>query len=198
MKTKISSAGFTLIELMISLAISSLLLGAIFSFFSSNLSTQKNVLQELNLNRETRLALDLISSEIKRAGFSPANITPDLDVSQATISSDKKCILFNYNNKTATIASDKAISGFRWFSSSPISVLQMRNKAAGTCDDADSVNWENITNSKTINITAFSVKNSTSDPSKIDITFTAEASSKTKIKAEQFSIYMPNIKKVNI
>jgi prepilin-type N-terminal cleavage/methylation domain-containing protein len=199
--------GFSLIELMISLAISIFLLGAIFSFFTGNLSMQKNTLQELNLNREIRFGTDIVNSELKRAGYYPDTIIASADINklQPIISKDKKCILFQYYN-TASPATVE-ISGFRWISGTrqgkSISVLQMRNNSAGKCNpDTDTItsdNWEDLTNPSSINVTAFSIQNSSSDPSKIDIKYQAETISnagKALTKTDNFSVYLPNINKL--
>ena len=212
MNTLAKQNGFSLIELMISLAISIFLLGAIFSFFTGNLSMQKNTLQELNLNREIRFGTDIVNSELKRAGYYPDTIiaSADIDKLQPIISMDNKCILFQYYN-TASPATVE-ISGFRWISgirainglNRNISVLQLRNNSAGKCnpekDDITSANWEDLTNPSSINVTAFSIQNSSSDPSKIDIKYQAETISnagKALTKTDNFSVYLPNINKVN-
>lgn len=105
MKNLAKQNGFSLIELMISLAISIFLLGAIFSFFTGNLSMQKNTLQELNLNREIRFGTDIVNSELKRAAYYPDTITASADINklQPIISKDKKCILFQYYNTASPL-----------------------------------------------------------------------------------------------
>lgn len=211
MKNLAKQNGFSLIELMISLAISIFLLGAIFSFFTGNLSMQKNTLQELNLNREIRFGTDIVNSELKRAAYYPDTITAFADINklQPIISKDKKCILFQYYNTASPPAVE--ISGFRWISGSRtinglrknISVLQMRNHSAGKCNPAtDSItsdNWEDLTNPSSIKVIALSIQNSSSDPSKIDIQYQAETISKAGkalTKTDHFSVYLPNVNKV--
>lgn len=211
-------SGFSLIELMVSIAISIFLLGAIFSFFVGNLSTQKNTIKELSLNRELRLSTDLFTSELRRAGYYPAPsatfpTTAQISaVTTAGINPSNSCILFSAYNLLATPTLEA--SGFRYISGTrtingvadtAVNVLQIRIDATGKCnatsDDINSTKWEDITDPTVIKINSFSVQSDSNDPAKINISYEAEtivnsknsASTKANIKANNLSIYTPNI-----
>lgn len=63
------SAGFSLVELMIAMAVGLLILAGVFSLFGSTVQTQTRTLAMASLNQELRVAMDLMSRDIRRAGY---------------------------------------------------------------------------------------------------------------------------------
>lgn len=85
-------AGFTLIELMIAAAIFSIILGAAGAVFTSNVKSYKSQEITLELNQELRAALNIMTTEIRMAGYDPngdgtvsPGITVDSDVDDADV-----------------------------------------------------------------------------------------------------------------
>ena len=75
--------GFTLVELMIALLLSTVLLGGVIGVFISNQSTARATTDLSNLQNSTRLAFQLLSQDIRSAGFSGCNnATRDISVIQ--------------------------------------------------------------------------------------------------------------------
>jgi prepilin-type N-terminal cleavage/methylation domain-containing protein len=192
-------AGLSLIELMVSIAISLLLLLAISSYFFSSIGSQKNTLMELNLSKELRQTENIITSELRRAGFHPqlAGFTPNTAALKPVIP-NANCILTSYYN---TSGSELNYSGFRLISNR----IQMRNSSTGKCSDAaDSTNWESITDPIRVKVNSFSLTSDTSSPADISINYEASinkndgtkisnANEQTKIKVENLSIHMFNV-----
>lgn len=63
------NAGFSLVELLVSLATGLFLLAGVMGIFSATLSSQGSSLKATRLNQELRSALDLISRDLRRAGY---------------------------------------------------------------------------------------------------------------------------------
>jgi type IV pilus assembly protein PilW len=74
-------AGFTLIELMIAVAIFGIVLGAASTVFTSNAKSYKSQEITLELNQELRAALNIMTTEIRMAGYDPnGTVTPGITV----------------------------------------------------------------------------------------------------------------------
>lgn len=164
--------GFTLIELMIALIISTILFIAIISIFVTNMSYYKKTFVTNKLNQQLIGILDVMSNDIRRAGYWQ-NANSDIgtfqnnnpfQVSGADISVNgaQNCILFSYdhdiNGSLATInsGSDDERYGFKLNNG----VIQGRTSTGGfSCTATD---WENITDSHDINITALTFTLNTS------------------------------------
>lgn len=65
--------GFTLIEIMISIFISSIVLTSVYALFFSLGNNLKGVVHVSDMQHNTRAALDCITSELKQAGADPLN-----------------------------------------------------------------------------------------------------------------------------
>lgn len=63
------SAGFSLVELLVSLATGLFLLAGVMGIFSATLSSQGHGLKATRLNQELRSAMDLISRDLRRSGY---------------------------------------------------------------------------------------------------------------------------------
>ena len=61
--------GFSLVELLVSLATGLFLLAGVMGIFSATLSSQGSVLKATRLNQELRNIMDLISRDVRRAGY---------------------------------------------------------------------------------------------------------------------------------
>lgn len=64
-----TNAGFSLVELLVSLATGLFLLAGVMGIFSTTLSSQGTSLKTTRLNQELRSAMDLISGDLRRAGY---------------------------------------------------------------------------------------------------------------------------------
>lgn len=69
--------GFTMIELMISTAISLIVLAGVLTVFIATLNSSSETLRMARLNQELRAIMDVMTRDIRRAGF--AGITPGTD-----------------------------------------------------------------------------------------------------------------------
>jgi len=74
---KREGGGFTLVEVVLALALSTLTIGVIYQLYLSQY--QKQVVREniLDMQQQARAALDLVSRELKMAGFDPRGVNRD-------------------------------------------------------------------------------------------------------------------------
>lgn len=98
--------GLTLLELMVSLALSSFLLVVILIFYGQTQRQNQSLLQQLQLQAEVHKVLQVIAKDIRRAGFRAANekvrsnnlILFELPGSHPSINiAHQNCVLFFYD-----------------------------------------------------------------------------------------------------
>lgn len=163
-------AGFTLTELMVALAINSLLFAALITIFLANLSHYHTMLNISRMNQQLGAVLDLMTNDIRRAGFwgnaatdvnTNQNNNPFMSTSILTGVTDitlpsSSCILFSYdhdNNGSVhaiTGTTDDERYGFRLSGQA----VQVRPPGATWNCGASSTAWENITDPQFLKITA--------------------------------------------
>lgn len=75
----VRAAGFSLVELLIAAAIGLVVLGAMYSVFTIQNKTFGNQEQIVELQQNVRAAMDMMSREIRMAGYDPAGVNSDSD-----------------------------------------------------------------------------------------------------------------------
>jgi type IV pilus assembly protein PilW len=86
--TNTGPKGFTLIELMIGMAIASVLMAGIYSFFQSQLKNHITQQELVDMQQDARAGMSMMISEIRMAGLDPQN------TGQFTILSAQEDIIF--------------------------------------------------------------------------------------------------------
>ena len=69
--------GFTLIEVLLALALSAITIGAIYSLYLTQVKSQMVRETTLDMQQHARVAMDLISRELKMAGYDPQGANRD-------------------------------------------------------------------------------------------------------------------------
>jgi prepilin peptidase dependent protein B len=159
-------AGLTLIEILIALAINAFVFVVLIAVFVTNLNHYHESIEINRLNDQLQTALQLMSDDIRRAGYW-ANANTDIGLSQnnnpfqaagvdLTINGSGNCILFAYdhnaNGSLAAVSSttDDERYGYRLSGS----VLQARPPGAAYDCTASAGAWENMTDTNVLTITA--------------------------------------------
>src|SRR5438874_4937477 len=94
-----SGAGFSLIELMISVAIILLLMSAVFPFINQSQKTFQGNQVTAEANQSARAALEVISQEIGQAGYNPNLNNNRTSSANITASASAQCATLNSINK---------------------------------------------------------------------------------------------------
>lgn len=166
-KNRKSANGFSLVEIMVALAIGAIIFIALIGFFSGNLIHHNQELKTARLNQQLQAAMQLMVSEIRRAGYwgnantdigatqnnNPFNNTTGTDIQLPSSS----CILFTYDHDLngslsgiSTVTDDERY-GFRVNNQ----VLQTRPRGVSPFDCSGSAaSWENVTDRNVVLITS--------------------------------------------
>jgi len=183
MKRIFRQQGLTLIELMISVSLGIVAVGAIMFFYTSGLVSSYGMLKASKLNQEISSLMDIMVSDIRRAGYGSLtngadpseNIFSDEDTRLAIYSSgtddeigelneddgSADCIVYAYNQNymDGNTLDNADFFGFRLSGGE----IQMRINGNDNNDCADdNAGWESVTDSNeiTINELSFSLENS--------------------------------------
>ncbi|PYV18299.1 MAG: hypothetical protein DMG21_05410 [Acidobacteria bacterium] len=92
-------AGYSLLELMISVAIILLLMSAVFPFIAKSQKTFQGSQANAEADQSARAALEVISQEIGQAGYNPNFNTPRTSSTSVNASATPQCITVNNINK---------------------------------------------------------------------------------------------------
>ena len=151
------SQGFSLVELMISLAIGLIVVSAVLAFTLSSLTANSEYVQSTRLSQELRNSMDFISRELRRAGYdenmnrytaastmnaltiSPfARIFVDDDVNNDGVKNDG-CVIYAYDRTGGTPGAVERAQGeiralrlaFYPFDGQTVGVLEIGESALG-------------------------------------------------------------------
>jgi prepilin peptidase dependent protein B len=174
--------GLSLVELMISLAISSVILLVTVNFYAAISRSSGLTLQASKLNQELQALVAVMASEIRRAGFTAdtsvvtdpiVNTFNDVDktalnilasrAAPTTSAASGECILFAYDRDEDMALDHNEPLGFRLNNG----VVQMRTRVEGDltearnddCDDADET-WLDLTDGRLLTITSLAFDSS--------------------------------------
>jgi prepilin peptidase dependent protein B len=154
--TKHRQAGMTLIELMISIVLGLLLLGAATAMTVSSMVMNGDTLQSARLNQDLDSVMQVMVNDIRRAGYSANFIkgqpgyvfadNEDLNIVSAS------CILYAYNANGDSVLDSEEKFGFRWDGGAddPIEM----GTTVTSCDS--DTGWEPLTDTGRITITGLS------------------------------------------
>lgn len=157
--------GFSLTEILIAMVITMIVAAAVLTLFSSSMSSSQRLLDQGRLDRELQTIVDIIASDVQRAGFwkdaDTSNNNPFMQTgtTDITINAGQDCILFTYDRDmdgvlpAITSVSDDERYGYRLNGG----VIQFRPYGADFSCTAAQENWSNLTNSNDMTITAFTV-----------------------------------------
>ncbi len=170
--------GVTLIETMISLALSMIVTSAMVVLMASSMGTSTRIIQMSQLTDELRNAMSMMTRDVRRANYSANSIfcygNPECgfaggDAEQAgdiQVSGDNSCFTFNLDRNFDGDSLDDAdgAAGFRLVANGGIGVIEMWTGGAGPdcADAAGAAGWFEMTDPNTVNVTNFFVDDSDS------------------------------------
>lgn len=152
--------GLSLIELLITVSLGLLMMAALSSVFSNTLGVNARSLQLSQLHEEATAALELMVSDIRRAGFrsnahlqvvDPSAASTDFDaalvISQHVDEAANSCILFSYDENQNGVRDEPAeLFGYR------LRDGQIQRRQAAT--DCNSSGWQALTSRDMVTISA--------------------------------------------
>lgn len=157
--------GFSLIEMMIGLAVGLFVLGGTLSVFVANVTNSRRMLVEARLHQDLRAAADLITRDLRRAGYWGHAIAGTVAVGSgsatmpnpyAAISTTASSVGYNYSAAANGTAAENDVLdaneqfGFRIDGNG---VVQMQTTAT---------TWQDLTDRNVMKVTALSIDGSAS------------------------------------
>ena len=157
-------AGVTLIELMVSLVIGLIILGAVLTFVVSAVRANSETVVDMRLTQDLRTTINLLTREIRRTGYDriaeqgiasgSGNFSRYLDVAVNTAGD---CIVMSYNQPAAN-ASDTAVDakerkGFRLVQSGGVGVIEAgTGLSAVAATECTAGTWTPLTDPRQVDI----------------------------------------------
>ena len=146
-------SGIGLIELMIASSLGVILLGGAIAMFSSTVATNARTMHITRLNQDMQAIMDVVSDEIKRAGFID---TVGKEYSSEVLlvesyNGSNRCVRYAYDTNNSNSLSSSDFRGFRYNSS--LRTLQFMQTNATACSGNDG-SWVDINNTREIEITS--------------------------------------------
>lgn len=148
-------SGFTLIEILVALALGLLIIGGAFSYFLSTLQTSKAVLSQSKLQQEVRSTANLIQRDVRRAGYAPVGNANEAAVrtiylgkTQSSLTDDN-CVIYRYVDERGNLRN----SGFLLHTDGRIYM-----KTAGASNECTvNSDWTAVTAATGVQYTLFKV-----------------------------------------
>ncbi|WP_019623736.1 prepilin-type N-terminal cleavage/methylation domain-containing protein [Thioalkalivibrio thiocyanoxidans] len=194
-----SSKGFTLVELMIGILVGTIVVAGVIALYITVIRGSAFVVTEARVTQDTRISMDLMASDIRRAGYShPSRIevseesgtpeNPFMDETRNITIHDHdggsaNCILvsydptFQYDPQDASLEFDLSdLTGFRQFvfgyrlnSEGVIQILASSN--VSNTESCETGSWETLTDRGTIRVNSltFSTEGSTCLNTSLDL-----------------------------
>lgn len=191
--SKYNQKGLTLIELMIGMVIGLIVSGIALNLYISTLNISAQTSNTVRLNQEMRLIMDMMVSDIRRAGYGEAPEGVSVAYSSivsggvpVSIFDDKSCLVVAYN---ADADSDIELFAYKATSNAvQLSELSVASASTASIDCSSFSVWENLSST---DISAFSDLSFTSNaassgwastlPKVITVTMTASSAQDSKI-----------------
>ncbi|WP_018882579.1 MULTISPECIES: PilW family protein [unclassified Thioalkalivibrio] len=182
--------GFTLIELMIGILVGTIVIAGVIALYITVIRGSAYVTQEARLTQETRIAMDFMAADIRRAGYSNPNLLQeqvdappinrfmesDLDIA---IHDSGQCILVSYDPtfgydpaaSTGWPPDDQYVFGYRLANN----VLEMLTSEISSTDNCADGTWEALTDPNTTSVNRLEFDSSPSSCIKVSEDGTIEA-----------------------
>ena len=164
-------AGVTLIEAMISLALSLIVTSAMVVLMANSMGTSTRIIHMSQLTDELRNAMSMMTRDVRRAnysansifcyGYSKCGFAGGDALQTSDIQIDGECFTFTLDRSFNGDATDDAVGGFRRVVTGGTGVIEMWTGLAGTTPNcasgAGAANWIELTDPNTVDITEFTI-----------------------------------------
>lgn len=157
MLNKDIQTGFTLVEMMIAMALSTLLIGGLITFFSSTIGSTGTTTGNIHMNQDLQTTMSFVSDEVRNTGYWANSINSDsttnpFGLSKPNSSTATNCVIYSYDeNKNGSI-DDNEKRGIR-LNTTTKAVEYMENTTNTNCPDADWTNAQKLTDKNKLEIT---------------------------------------------
>jgi prepilin peptidase dependent protein B len=155
--------GLSLVEMLVGVAVGLFLIAGATTLFVANLGSSRKMLVEARLNQDLRAAADLISRDLRRAGYWSNAIMGTLSASAAAgpsasnpfvaASAVGSQVNYLFDRDSDDVVNNNDAFAFRLQTVNGVGVIQMSLSAAS----AVAANWQTLTDPLAVNVTAFTI-----------------------------------------
>jgi type IV pilus assembly protein PilW len=188
-------AGFTLMETMISLALSLVVTSAMVALMANSLGSTSRIIQMTQLTDQLRNTMSMLTRDIRRANYSAnaaycyANADCGADGSANQFAdvtfAGNTCFTFGLDRDWNGSAAEDDAGGFRRVTSGGVGVIEMWvGDNAPDCSANNDADWVAVTDPDFVNITVFSAD----DDDSFSASFTGEAGSTITQRTRQVQV----------
>lgn len=151
-----NAGGFSLVELMIALVVGLIVLGAVLTFTVTMLRSYSENIRSTRLTQELRTSMNVISRELRRAGFDASSVSRVLTASNPSnfinLVATDDCVSYQYDRGEGTLDGGPETTEFRAVRLNAGKV-QMSAGDGTSCSGVGT--WADITDPSVVEITAF-------------------------------------------
>lgn len=155
--------GVSLVELMISLVAGLIVVGSVLTFTVATVRSNAETLSATRLTQDLRVVINLVTREIRRAGYdrmaelSIGTSSPALRYTDITLNAARDCIVIGYNRPALNAATAPPVSGelkgFRRVVRNGRGIIQSNSTSTPPNCGSDT-GWVDLTNPNQIDITS--------------------------------------------
>ncbi len=172
-----SQAAFSLVELMIAIALGLLVAAAVTAMTVKSLTMNNDTLKSARLNQDLDTIMQIMINDIRRAGYGADTVSFAVGEDINIVSS--ACLLYSYDRNENGTIDDAERNGFKLDGSD----IEMRTSCNGgncstSCLDAVG-NWEKLTDPDVIDVTQLTIDSEDSKCHNIDKSISLEVKSDT-------------------
>ncbi len=151
------SRGFSLVELMVGIAVGMFVVAAAALVTTSQLTDNRRLLLETQLQQDLRAAADIVARDLRRAGFwSAARTGVPAPAGGAIVPNPYSTVLIDATNKTVQYSYRRGAGsesfGFKLGTDGVLRACQS-DFAAGGCSSG----WQDLTDGSTVEVTGFTI-----------------------------------------
>ncbi|MBE9610789.1 PilW family protein [Chitinilyticum piscinae] len=177
----IPQGGFTLIEILVALAIGMLIIGAAYSYFLSTLRNSSAMVAQSRLQQEIRTAADLMQRDLRRAGYFPNGDTTNQPLvstiwigKTTSAQANTNCVIYRYVDERGTLRN----GGFLLAADGR---LYMKNAGSSNNTCQTGSDWVAITASNFTTVSRFTVSYTSGSRPRLAIGLTGTLQSDSKV-----------------
>lgn len=157
-----STAGFSLVEMMIAMVAGLVVVGAVLSFTLASMQSNSENVRATRLSQELRTVMGLVTRELRRAGYNEDSIarvgrgtTLESPLDQVFISADRQCVIFAYDSVGGTAGQLDAgeTKGLRRFVANGVGRVQYNPGADGNPTCASDRGWLDLSDPVVTDVT---------------------------------------------
>lgn len=162
----IKQSGFSLVELMISIAVGLLITAAVTAMAVNSLKMNSNTLKSARFNQDMGAVIQIMVNDIRRAGYAgdagPFSTDEDINIVSSS------CVLYSYNRNDDSTIDDNERNGFKLDNG----IMKIRTSCTGTeCStdcSLDTDTWVDLTDPDVISINSLAFNTDSSKCHNID------------------------------